>query len=77
MVQLYIKDIQSEEIQASKKLRDFKRVTLNPGESQTVEFELDKDDFVFWSEVKQDWTLEPGEFELQVGSSSGNILLRI
>ena len=76
VVQLYLKDVQSEEIQAKKKLRDFKRVSLESGESKTLNFKLDKDDFIFWSEALVGWYLEPGEFEIQVGSSSGNILLR-
>ncbi len=76
VVQLYLKDIQSDEVQASKKLRDFKRVSLNPGESKTLEFKLDKEDFKFWSEKEKGWHLEPGEFEIQVGSSSEDIRMR-
>ncbi|MCK4746995.1 MAG: fibronectin type III-like domain-contianing protein, partial [Bacteroidales bacterium] len=73
VVQLYLKDLQSEEIQASKKLRDFRRVTLERGESEILDFKLVKDDFTFWSEENQRWTLEPGEFEILVGSSSEDI----
>jgi beta-glucosidase len=76
VVQLYIKDIHSEEVQALKKLRAFKRVTLEPGESKTLEFSFDEEDFRFWSEKKQDWVLEPGDFEIQVGSSSEDIRLQ-
>ncbi len=76
VVQLYLKDLQSEEIQATKKLRDFKRVSLNPGESRTLEFQLDKEDFKFWSEKESDWYIEPGEFEIQMGSSSEDIRMR-
>ena len=76
VVQLYLKDIQSDEVQALKKLRDFKRVSLNPGESRTLEFQLDKEDFKVWSEIEGDWHIEPGEFEIQMGSSSEDIRMR-
>lgn len=77
VVQLYLKDLESEEVQALKKLRDFNRVSLDPGESRTIEFQLDEEDFQFWSEKKQGWYMESGEFEIQVGSSSEDIRLRM
>jgi beta-glucosidase len=76
VIQLYVKDTHSQEIQALKKLRDFKRITLQPGESRTCTFDLDETDFLFWSEQQGGWFLEPGEFEIQVGSSSEDIRLR-
>lgn len=76
VVQLYLRDVQSEETQAVKKLRAFKRVSLEAGESSTLEFILDEKDFMYWSEKQQGWYLEPGEFEIQVGSSSEDIRLK-
>jgi beta-glucosidase len=76
VVQVYVKDKNSDEIQALKKLREFRRISLTPGESRTLTFELDESDFLFWSSKKEDWYLEPGEFEIQVGSSSEDIRLR-
>ncbi|MFO7934386.1 MAG: fibronectin type III-like domain-contianing protein [Bacteroidales bacterium] len=76
VAQLYVRDLESGEIQAKKKLRAFERITLEPGESQTVEFTLDLEDFSYWSEEKEDWYVEPGEFEIQVGSSSEEVRLK-
>lgn len=76
VVQLYVKNLKSERVQPLKKLRAFKRISLKPGESNTVQFELSGEDFRFWNEEKGDWELEPGEFEIQIGNSSQNILLK-
>jgi len=58
VVQLYIRDVESEEIQPMKKLRAFERVSLEPGSSETISFTLSKDDFSFWSEENDGWFLE-------------------
>jgi len=76
VVQLYVKDMQSDLVMPSKKLRDFKRISLEPGETVAVRFELTKEDFSFWNETIGDWDMEPGEFEIHVGNSSRNILLK-
>jgi beta-glucosidase len=74
VVQLYIKDVESSVIQPIKKLREFKRITLNAGDVQTVLFKLDvNDDFIYWNESKNEWYRESGEFEIQIGSSSSDI----
>jgi beta-glucosidase len=76
VVQLYIKDLESERVMPLKKLRAFKRISLDPGESGSVRFELNREDFSFWNGETGDWDMEPGEFEIQVGNSSSNIILK-
>jgi len=76
VVQLYIKDLESSVIQPLKKLRKFKRVTLDKGDITTVAFTLCNEDFSYWDEDKKDWTIESGEFELLIGSSSEDIRLK-
>ncbi len=76
VVQLYVKNLESERIQPLKKLRAFKRISLNPGESNTIQFDLSGEDFRFWNEEKGDWEIEAGEFEIQIGNSSRNIFLK-
>lgn len=73
VVQLYISDVESSVIQPIKKLRGFERVSLEQGESKTLNFGLDKRDFSFWNEKINDWDIEPGEYEILVGSSSEDI----
>jgi beta-glucosidase len=76
VVQLYVKNLESERVQPLKKLRAFKRISLKPGESKTIHFNLSGEDFSFWNEEIENWDIEPGNFEIQLGNSSQNILLK-
>ncbi|MDQ1481208.1 MAG: beta-glucosidase, partial [Actinomycetota bacterium] len=42
-----------------------------------VTLELDRRAFAFWSVDTDDWTVEPGEFELRIGTSSRAIAHRV
>ena len=76
VVQLYIKDLESSVIQPLKRLRKFQRITLEKGETKTMTFALSNEDFSYWDENKKDWTIEPGEFEIQIGASLTDIKLK-
>jgi beta-glucosidase len=76
VVQLYVKAPESSVIQPAKKLRKFKRITLDKGRTKKVSFVLSNEDFAYWSEKKKDWYIEPGRFEIQIGSSSADIKLK-
>ncbi|MGI8884161.1 MAG: beta-glucosidase BglX [Pyrinomonadaceae bacterium] len=71
VVQLYIHDIAATVTRPVKELRGFKRITLNPGEKQTVEFTLTPPDLTFLDRDLKP-VLEPGEFQVIVGTSSDN-----
>ncbi|EOR94620.1 Beta-glucosidase [Arcticibacter svalbardensis MN12-7] len=74
IVQLYIKDKVSSVITYDSQLRGFERVGLNPGESKTVSFTLKPEDLELLDK-NMNWTVEPGEFELRIGTSSEDIKL--
>ncbi|MHC4160393.1 MAG: fibronectin type III-like domain-contianing protein, partial [Planctomycetota bacterium] len=76
VIQLYIKDLKSSVIQPAKKLRKFKRITLDKGRTKKVTFELSNEDFFYWDENIKDWYIEPGRFEIQIGASSADIKLK-
>ena len=73
-VQLYIDDVQSSVATPPLLLKDFVRVTLNPGEEKQVCFELDRDAFKL-VDVHYRWTVEPGDFRILIGASSRDIRL--
>jgi beta-glucosidase len=76
VVQLYIHDEQrSTNDQPVKELKGFKRITLNPGESKTVEFNLTPEHFAFHDE-DINFVIESGKFDVMVGSSSRDIRLK-
>ena len=59
-----------------RQLRGFEKVKdLEPGQSQTVEFDLRLKDLSSWSVEKQLWYLPKGEFTFYVGTSSRNLPL--
>lgn len=56
-----------------KQLRGFDKVSLAPGESRTVGFELMRRDLSYWDVVSQDWLIPEGEFTIRVGFSSRDL----
>jgi beta-glucosidase len=74
VVQLYLKDKISSVTQYETQLRGFERISLQPGETRTVIFKLSPDDLALLDK-DMNWTVEPGEFEIRIGSSSTDIRL--
>ena len=52
-----------------KELRGFKRISLKPKETKTVTFEIKPEHLAFHN-VNMKFVVEPGDFEIMVGSSS-------
>jgi beta-glucosidase len=74
IVQLYVHDEVSSVTVYEEQLRGFERVTLAPGEKKTVRFTLHPDDLSLLDK-NMVWRVEPGKFEVLVGSSSADIRL--
>ena len=75
VVQLYLRDEVSSLARPLKELKGFRRVRLKPGEKKRVEFVLREKDLSFLNENLKP-VLEPGTFEIMLGSSSEDIRLR-
>lgn len=71
VVQMYIHDLAATVTRPVRELKGFKRITLKPGEKQTVEFTLTAEDLKFLGRDLKP-VLEPGEFQVIVGTSSDN-----
>lgn len=69
VVQLYVRDVASSVTRPVKELKGFRRVTLQPGATTTVEFTLGKEAFAYWNETMQ-YAVEPGEFRIMAGPNS-------
>jgi len=75
VVQLYINDVLSSVTTPVKELKGFSRISLEPGETRTVKFKLLPEDLaLFGRDMKP--VVEPGTFEIMVGSSSKDIRLK-
>ena len=68
-VLLFSSDHYASCIPDNKRLRDFTKVSLAPGESATVTFELAAKDLAFTNSTGK-WTLEAGDFTLSVGGQN-------
>ena len=69
VVQLYVRDKFSRVTRPVKELRGFEKVVLKPGESKTVTFPIGREQLEYLGpEMK--YVVEPGEFEIMVGTSS-------
>lgn len=73
VVQLYVQDVESTLRRPAKELKAFAKVDLEPGDNQTVEFELSSDAFTYYDDIKRKWVFEPGKFTIHAGSSSRDI----
>jgi beta-glucosidase len=73
VVQLYVRDVEASVPRAPRELKGFAKVSLDPGESSSVELSLDERSFAFWDVAAHEWVVEPGTFEIAIGRSSRDI----
>jgi beta-glucosidase len=69
VVQLYIRDEYSSVARPVKELKGFKKIWLEPGQSQTVRFVINKEMLSFY-DTNMKWVAEPGDFTVMVGTAS-------
>jgi len=75
VVQLYLHDPVASISQPVRRLRGFERVTLDPGQTRTVTFTLDKSDFGFYDN-RGKFVVEPGRIDVYAGTSSSADMTR-
>ncbi|MDX1675777.1 MAG: glycoside hydrolase family 3 N-terminal domain-containing protein [Longimicrobiales bacterium] len=68
VVQLYIRDRVSSVTRPVKELKGFQRIELEPGETRTVALGITPEALAFY-DLDMDYVVEPGEFEIMVGTS--------
>jgi beta-glucosidase len=69
VVQMYIRDLVSSVTRPLRELKGFRKVSLQPGEKVTVRLPITPDLLSFWN-LDMRYIVEPGNFEIQVGTSS-------
>lgn len=75
VVQVYVHQKNPSAERPVRELKGFDKVELQPGESATVNVELDESAFMFYHPDEMEWVMESGEFEIHVGNSSRDIKL--
>ncbi len=74
--QVYVGEVNPKIDRPAKELKGFKKLNLKPGETKKVEITLNKDSFSYWNPATKNWTMDSGDFEILVGSSSSDIKLK-
>jgi beta-glucosidase len=74
IVQLYLRDVESSIPRPDKELKGFKKIWLNPGQTETVEFMISEDDLRFFDPVRHAWVSEKGKYEILLGTSAADIM---
>jgi beta-glucosidase len=69
VVQMYIRDDYSSVTRPVKELKGFKKIWLDPGQSQMVTFTINPELLAFYDKDMK-WVVEPGDFTIMVGTSS-------
>jgi beta-glucosidase len=75
VVQLYVRHLHSTVKRPKKELKGFKRIALQPGETQTVAFPLQASALAYWDPDLGGWHVEADQVRVMVGASSADIRL--
>jgi beta-glucosidase len=70
VAQIYIHQRAGSASRPVRQLKGFRRIALQPGETQTLRFPLGKDELNFWSPQTKAWVVEPGTFDVWAGEDS-------
>jgi len=73
VVQLYIRDEVSSVTRPVKELRGFRRITVDPGKTEKVEFTLGPDELSFLDRDMRR-VVEPGAFKIMAGGNSVDLI---
>lgn len=76
VAQVYVHQQRSALPRPEKELKSFEKVFLKAGQTKTVTIVLDETAFQYFNDQAGKWVLEKGSFDILVGNSSRNILLK-
>ena len=77
VVQLYVAPRKASVVRPVKELKAFRKVRLQAGEEQTVQFELTDDMFRYFDAGKHEWLTDRGTYDIYIGTASDNTPLKI
>ena len=70
VAQLFIHQRSGSASRPVRQLEGFRRLTLQPGETETVRFSLGRNELQYWNPQSKRWVVEPGGFDVWVGEDS-------
>jgi len=72
IVQLYLRDLVASTTRPVKELKGFEAVSLAPGVTKTITFNIDEELLQFYN-ANRKWESEEGEFEVFIGGNSNDL----
>lgn len=75
VAQLYVSDPESYVEKAAKELKGFKKIAIKSGATKRVTIEIPVKELAYYNEVKKEWLVEQGIYNIKLGNSSRNILV--
>jgi beta-glucosidase len=76
VIQVYVHAEDSQVPRPVKELKAFKRVFLHPGETREVPIDVKVSKLAYFDVKGHRWVLEPGKYDLLVGSSSRDLPMK-
>lgn len=74
VVQLYVSTEAGPVRRPVRELKGFQKIDLAPGESATVEFELDRRSFAYWDVEIERWVVATGDYTVQIANDAHTVL---
>jgi beta-glucosidase len=75
VVQMYVTHVNSKVDRPIQELKGFKRITLRPSETRTIDLPLKASALAYWNITRGSFEVEPDEVKIRVGSSSADLKL--
>ncbi len=76
IAQLYVHQQKSMLPRPEKELKGFEKIELAAGEQKTISINLNEDAFRYFNDAKNEWVMDPGAFDILVGSASDAVKLK-
>lgn len=73
VVEIYVGEPTCSVPRPLRELKGFAKVTLDAGQTKSVEISLPRDSFAYWSTENHQWTVDPGKFTIEAGASERDI----
>jgi beta-glucosidase len=70
VVQLYIHQVHGSASRPVRELKGFRRINLEPGAVERLDFQLGRSDLEYWNPSRQAWVLDPAPYQVGVGGDS-------
>lgn len=75
VVQVYVATSAGPVRRPAREFRAFAKIHVDPGESRTVQFHLDRRAFAYWDVKESGWVVAPGSYTVQVCRDAATVLL--